>query len=165
MIISEIELYELLKEKLGEEEAKALVEFLKQKAQSEVRIVTEEILEKIEKALSEFKNLQNQNIEELKSLIVEQIKESENRLQQVLNSKLQTLDNRLTKINNLEEKLNSIEGKLSDLNTKIKNIEGKTSGVKGLMFFLWLITMGAIIFNILLNIPATKTVILSLLGK
>jgi len=160
MLISDIDLYEVLKEKLGEEEAKQLIEFLKQQAQSEVRLVAEEILQKIEDALSEIKAVEERSLQEVKDLIQNAIDEATKKIEETVDLKLNEIQQQLTRIETINERLESLESRLSEISSNIEEIKGKTGGVKGLMFFLWLLLIGTVIFNILLNIPATRDAIL-----
>jgi polyhydroxyalkanoate synthesis regulator phasin len=160
MIISEIDLYEKLKEKLGEEESKALVEFLKQQAQSEVRLLAEEILQKIDNALNEMKGIEEESIERVKEIVVNAINEGVEKLEKDIDAKLGEIEKKLSKLDTAVEKLDSLESKISDIANKVEQINAKTGGVKGLMFFLWLLLVGTVIFNILLNIPQTRDAIL-----
>ena len=160
MLISEIDLYEKLKDKLGEEEAKELVEFLKQQAQSEVRLLAEEILQKIETALAEMKAVEEKSIAEIKEVVQSAINEAADRVLRDVDTRIAEIQTQIGKIDTLGEKLESLEGKISEMEAKLDQINGKTSGVKGLMFFLWLLLVGTVIFNILLNIPATRDAIL-----
>jgi len=164
MIVSEIDLYEALKDKLGEEEARKIVEFLKQQAQSEVRLVTEEIFQKIEEALSEMKNIEEKSLEEIKAAVQAIIEDATQKVEQLIDVKMNEINAQLSKIDTVNEKLDAIESRLSDIANKVNEINGKTGGVKGLMFFLWLLLMATVIFNILLNIPATRNAIISALG-
>ena len=160
MIISEIDLYEKLKEKLGEEEAKSLVEFLKSQAQSEVRLLAEEILQKIESALAEMKAEEEKSIIEIKEIVQNAINEGIDKIEKKLDERMIEIQTKIAKIDTVVEKLDSIDGKLGEISNKVDEINGKTGGVKGLMFFLWLLLIGTVIFNILLNIPQTREAIL-----
>jgi DNA anti-recombination protein RmuC len=160
MIISEIDLYEKLKEKLGEEEAKSLVEFLKSQAQSEVRLLAEEILQKIEAALAEIKAEEEKSIVEIKEIIQNALNEGVDKIEKTMDNRLVELQNKISKIDTVVEKLDSIDGKIGEISNKVNEINGKTGGVKGLMFFLWLLLIGTVIFDILLNIPQTRDAIL-----
>jgi DNA repair exonuclease SbcCD ATPase subunit len=160
MIISEIDLYEKLKEKLGEEESKALVEFLKQQAQSEVRLLADEILQKIDNALNEMKGIEEESIERVKEIVVNAINEALEKVEKDIDAKLGEIENKLSKLDTAVEKLDSLESKISEIANKVDQINAKTGGVKGLMFFLWLLLVGTVIFNILLNIPQTRDAIL-----
>jgi len=163
MLISEIDLYETLKEKLGPEEAKQIVEFLKQQAQSEVRLVTDEIFQKIDHALQEMKTLEEQGIDITKEEIKKQIEEALKNIETVIESKIGELSKKVSKIDLAIEKVDGIESKLGEINAKLDEINGKTGGVKGLMFFLWLLLIGTVIFDILLNVPSTREAILTAL--
>ena len=160
MIISEIDLYEKLKEKWGEEESKALVEFLKQQAQSEVRLLADEILQKIDNALNEMKGIEEESIERVKEIVVNAINEALEKVEKDIDAKLGEIENKLSKLDTAVEKLDSLESKISEIANKVDQINAKTGGVKGLMFFLWLLLVGTVIFSILLNIPQTRDAIL-----
>ncbi len=164
MIVSEIDLYEALKEKLGEEEAKKIVEFLKQQAQSEVRLVAEEIFQKIDEALGEMKNIEKEALEETKISVKQIIEDALQRVENIVDLKVSEISSQLTKLDGVNEKLDAVESRLSEIANKVNEISGKTGGVKGLMFFLWLLLIATVIFDILLNIPATRNAILSALG-
>ena len=159
-IITAIDIYEKKKEKLGEEESKALVEFLKQQAQSEVRLLADEILQKIDNALNEMKGIEEESIERVKEIVVNAINEALEKVEKDIDAKLGEIENKLSKLDTAVEKLDSLESKISEIANKVDQINAKTGGVKGLMFFLWLLLVGTVIFNILLNIPQTRDAIL-----
>ena len=163
MLVSDIDLYETLKEKLGPEEAKQIVEFLKQQAQSEVRLIADEIFQKIDQALREMKTLEEQGINVTKEEIKRQIEEALKNVETIFDNKISELSKRVSKVDLAIEKIDGIESKIGEINNKLDEINGKTGGVKGLMFFLWLLLIGTIIFDILLNIPPTREAILTAL--
>jgi len=160
MLISEIDLYNKLKEKLGEEEAKELIEYLKHQAQSEVRLLADEILQKIENALSEMKDIESKSLSEIKEIVQSIVNEASEKILRDIDTRLSEIQGQIGKVDTLNEKIESIEGKITDIAAKVDQINEKTGGVKGLMFFLWLLLIGTVIFNILLNIPATREAIL-----
>jgi DNA repair exonuclease SbcCD ATPase subunit len=163
MLVSEIDLYETLKEKLGPDEAKQIVEFLKQQAQSEVRLITDEIFQKIDHALQEMKAVEEKGINITKEEIKKQIEEALKNIETIVDTKVNEVSKKLSKIDLAIEKIDGIESKIGEMNNKLDEINGKTGGVKGLMFFLWLLLIGTVIFDILLNIPSTREAILSAL--
>jgi flagellin-like hook-associated protein FlgL len=163
MLVSEIDLYETLKEKLGPDEAKQIVEFLKQQAQSEVRLITDEIFQKIDHALQEMKAVEEKGINITKEEIKKQIGEALKNIETIVDTKVSEVSKKLSKIDLAIEKIDGIESKIGEMNNKLDEINGKTGGVKGLMFFLWLLLIGTVIFDILLNIPSTREAILSAL--
>lgn len=164
MLISEIDLYNKLKEKLGEEEAKELIEYLKHQAQSEVRLLADEILQKIENALNEMRDIESKSISEIKEIVQSIVSEASEKIILDIDTRLSEIQGQMGKVDTLNEKMESIEGKITDITAKVDQINEKTGGVKGLMFFLWLLLIGTVIFNILLNIPATREAILKVIS-
>ena len=111
-----------------------------------------------------MKVVEQKSVEEIKAIVQQAVNEAADKVVKDVDSRLAEVQNKLSKIDTVAEKLESIEGKLAEINNKLDQINGKTGGVKGLMFFLWLLLMGTVIFDILLNIPATQKVILQAIG-
>jgi DNA repair exonuclease SbcCD ATPase subunit len=107
-----------------------------------------------------MKGIEEESIERVKEIVVNAINEALEKVEKDIDAKLGEIENKLSKLDTAVEKLDSLESKISEIANKVDQINAKTGGVKGLMFFLWLLLVGTVIFNILLNIPQTRDAIL-----
>jgi len=128
-----IEVYEKLRHKLGEEEAKLLVEFVEEETHKRTK--------KIETVEDDFLKI----LSKLEGIETKQIR-LENKLD-LLEQKISSLEGIETKQIRLENKLDLLEQKISSLEERTNNLENRIWWLVGLTIIQWLSLMAAILFK------------------
>jgi len=125
MEVSQIEVYEALKGKIGEQEAKLLLEYIELKKKE---IATKEDIQRLEKSTKE----DIQRLEEIVKMVEKSTKEDIQRLEQFVREEIRRLEKRVEKV----------ENEIIDLK---KEQRRNLYWILGVYITLWATTIGGII--------------------